>query len=72
MVLRSGKVEMGGTRHAWFQPRIDLTPPPVRDPRIPVTPEANPRPATAVEALFIRPLSPEPEPALPPETDGSG
>jgi hypothetical protein len=43
-----------------------LTPPPARDPNIPVTPDASPRPATAVEALFIKPLNPEPEPALPP------
>lgn len=41
-----------------------LTPPPAKDPNNPVTPDANPSPATAVEALLINPLNPEPEPEL--------
>lgn len=59
---KMGEVVMQGLSLGSFK----LTPPPARDPNIPVTPDANPRPATAVEALFIKPLNPEPEPALPP------
>lgn len=38
--------------------------PPVRDPNSPVTPAPTPRPATAADALFIKPLKPDPLPPL--------
>ncbi len=37
--------------------------PPVKDPKSPVTPAPTPRPATAADALFIKPPKP---PLLPP------